>query len=227
VIDHQEIPGVTQEAKVISINNLPKEGWGLGNKLRIQPEILAQNQWQVLIAKAQLSGNEKAVTVAWDGKKLTTHGDTLSTKNSSGLRIFPRGILSLIARHEELLVSAHAHPMPPELNHIQTMPFSDEDINSFINDPSYEAYVALDRGGVHMLAKSPYAYAFYLDPAEKPISTIATEAAKEESAINGLAVNIMKKIGRGLIPFGIKYYYSPNLSLAPDGFVELTDVSEL
>jgi hypothetical protein len=227
VIDHQEIPGVTQEAKVISIDNLPKEGWGLGNKLRIQPEILAQAQWQELLDITASTGDEKALTITWDGRKLTTHGDVASTKDSSSLRIFPHGLRSILSRHETSLVSVHTHPMPPELDHIQTMPVSDQDINSFINDQSAKASVSIDRGGVHMLAKSPYAYAFYLDPAEKPVSTVATEAAKEESAANGLAVNIMKKIGRGLIPFGIKYYYSPNLSLTPDGFVELTDVSEL
>lgn len=227
MIDNKEIVGNSPEAKLISLANLPKDGWGLGNKLKIEPDILAQAQWQELLGTTASTGNEKALTVAWDGRKLTTHGDIMSTKNSSGLAIFPRGIRSVFARHEKLLVSVHTHPMPPKLDHIQTMPFSDLDINSFINDRSSKASVSIDRGGVHMLAKSPYAYAFHLDPAEKPVSTIAEEALEEESTQNGLAVNIMKKIGRGLIPFGIKYYYSPNLSLTSDGYVELIDVSEL
>jgi hypothetical protein len=227
MVDHQEIPGIAQEAKVISVDNLPKEGWGLGNKLRIQPEILSQAQWQELLSTTASTGDEKALTITWDGRKLATYGDVVSTKKSSGLDIFPRGFRSILSRHETSLVSLHTHPMPPEFDHIQTMPFSDLDINSFINDQSAKASVSIDRGGVHMLAKSPYAYAFYLDPAEKPVSTVAEEALDEESAKKGLAGNIMKKIGRGLIPFGIKYYYSPNLSLAQDGFVELTDVSEL
>ncbi len=227
MVDSPEIVGAIQKVDVISVNNLPKEEWALGSKLRFEPAILAQDQWQKLIAITQASGNEKAVTVTWDGKKLATHGDVMSTKNSSGLAIFPRGIRSVFARHEELLVSAHAHPTPPELDHVQTIPFSDQDINSFINDPSYKAYIALDRGGVHLLARNPYAYSLRLDPAEKPVFTGAGEASKEESTKHGLAIDIMRKIAQGLVPFGIKYYYSPNLSLTPEGIVELTDVSTL
>jgi hypothetical protein len=163
MIDSPEVTRTSQDIKTISVDQLPRDGWALGSKLRIQPEILAQDKWQELIANTQASGSEKALTVAWDGRKLTTHGDIMSTKNSSGLAVFPRGIRSVFARHEKLLVSAHAHPTPPELDHVQTIPFSDQDINSFINDRAYQAFISMDRGGVHMLARNPNAYSIHLD----------------------------------------------------------------
>lgn len=211
-------------AEVISedrLKSLSESEWGLGRNLRIQGSILAQDKWQEMLDASQKDGLERGLTVAFDGKNIFTSKVATGTRDSILPEFSPRGIRSVFSRKEKNLVSLHTHPMPPELDHIQTVPVSDKDVNLFINSV-FKTVVTIDRGGIHMLAKTPYSAVSNLQ--EEPTHEIAEKALKIASQKGNTAMEVMQEMAKKLRPLGIRYYYSPKLNADADGFVELTDV---
>jgi hypothetical protein len=221
VIDEQELQPKSNLGLINKDTLSSLDEWAIGPSLRLEPDILAQDKWQEMLGVTQKDGLERGLTVTFDGKKLIAGKVFQGTKDSITPDFFPRGIRSVFSRREKNLVSLHTHPMPPELNHVQTVPVSDKDINLFINS-SFKAMVAIDRGGVHMLARNPYSS--ISDQEEKPAYKIVEESLKTAKEKENTAISVMKEIAKKLKPLGIEYYYSPNLIPSDDGFVVLTQV---
>lgn len=221
MIDGKEL-STTNSLGLISKETIAHiDEWAISSTLRLEPEILAHNKWQEMLEETQKDGLERGLTVAFDGKTLITGNVSQGTKNSVSADLFPRGIRSVFSRKEKNIVSLHTHPMPSELNHVQTMPVSDKDINAFI-DSTFKAMVTIDRGGVHMLTRNPYSGSTNLDEESKhKITEESLEIAREKE---NTAFSVMGEMAKKLKVLGIIYYYSPSLTPDKDGFVKLTQV---
>jgi hypothetical protein len=214
---------------VISKDSLKRyeDGWATSNTLRFDPEILAQDKWQEMLVSTQEDGLERFVDVYSAKRQLevgpiktTEKGKDKDSNDFTHLDISPRRILSRIFRHEILQV--HAHPKPQELDHIPTTPLSDKDINKFLSS-SQKAFVMIDPGGVHILARIPFDSYALDDETEKPPKTVKTSFS-EVIKTTGLVMDVIKETAKKLKPKGIRYYYSPNLGVDTDGLIKVTDV---
>ena len=205
----------------ISKNNLsPSKEWGLGDTLNIEADIIAVDRWQEMLDSTQNDGLERGLVVSWNGKRLFTSGIAVGEKGSFAPPTLPHGLRSLVPSTREI-VYVHTHVMPPELDHVQTTPVSDLDINCFANI-SYNAMVMIDRGGVHMLTRKPYTIN------KKGQSTnFASDTLKKAKANGNTVVDVLKDIARSLEPLGIKYYYSPSLVPFSGNFITLKDARKI
>lgn len=221
-------------AEVISqdrLKSLSESEWGLGRNLRIQDSILAQDKWQEMLNATQADGDEKKISIFWDGKSLSSseiiNGSGIideKTRRTHQLYKFPsiRHALRQIFVPGKELVKIHTHPKPKELDHLLTTPFTDPDINGFLDSTS-KAAVMIDTGGVHMLARVPHFYSTR-DPETNPPLEFEKDAITKAKKNSGLVMEYMQEMAKKLRPLGIRYYYSPKLNADADGFVELTDV---
>lgn len=222
MIDHQELPPKTNSGLINKNRISSLDEWAISPVLKFDPEVLAYDKWEDMLDATKKNGLERGLTVAWDGKRLITGNITQGSKDTISPQFFPRGIRSIFSRREKNLVTIHTHPMPPELNHLQTMPLSDKDINSFINS-NFKAMISIDRGGVHMLARNPYSFNS-IGPETDSLLEFEKDAIAKAKENTGLAVEVMQEIAIKLKPLGINYYYSPGLSILEDGYFDLTDV---
>lgn len=209
----------------ISKNNLsPSKEWGFDDTLNIDADIVAASKWQEMLGLTQNDGLERGLVISWNGKRLFVSKTVIGEKGSFSPPTLPHGLRSLVPSTREI-VHVHTHFMPPELDHVQTTPISDLDINSFAG-LSYNAMVMIDRGGVHVLTRKPYTLNkkgqntnIYID--------IVGNALKQAKANGNTAVNVIKEVARSLEPLGIKYYYSPNLVPSPENFITLKDARKI
>lgn len=195
--------------------------WAICPTLKFEPEILGHEKWQEMLGLTKQDGLERGLTVAFDGKKLITGKVYQGTKDSIHPDLFPHGIRSVFSRREKNLVSIHTHPMHSELDHVQTVPISDKDINSFISS-TFKAMLTIDRGGVHLLTRKPYSKS--IDPDEESKHKITEESLRVVRERENTAISVMKEIAKKLRSLGVEYYYSPNLATTQDGLVELSKI---
>ncbi len=195
--------------------------WAIAPILKFEPQILAQDKWQEMIENTQADGNERGIVISWDGKKL------LESKVFSGTEAgivspgLPHGLKTLSPFINEL-VNIHTHPLPQDLK-VPTTIFSDLDINALLKR-SLKALVVLDKGGVHMLSRTPYS-SYFSDPeqGDKPVR-ISNEVIGIAENNTGLIAEARLEMAKRLKPLGINYYYSPDLNLSADRLVELAQV---
>ena len=119
-------------------------------------------------------------------------------------------------------MNIHTHPLPQDLK-VPTTIFSDLDINALLKR-SLKALVVLDKGGVHMLSRTPYS-SYFSDPeqGDKPVR-ISNEVIGIAENNTGLIAEARLEMAKRLKPLGINYYYSPDLNLSADRLVELAQV---
>lgn len=194
--------------------------WGVSDYLKIEPQLLGLQNWAEMLSQTQRDGNERGFVVSKSGKKILTSKVTEGEEGSFSPPVFPHGVRTLMPNTVDL-VYVHSHYMPPEIDHVQTSAFSDLDINAFAKLRA-RAMVAIDRGGTHMLARKQYS----LPRREQTKIEVVTDAIKRAKAGGNTAIDVVKEIAKNLEKFDIMYYYSPQLTPSPEGFIELKSASK-
>lgn len=211
---------------VIDRNSLGQhEEWGVGEVISVDAELVAAEKWKEMLEATQTDYLERSLVVSSSGKdrKLITSKIFIGDRNSSGPGLFPQGWRSAFQVAKDI-VHVHTHPKPPELDHIQTTAFSDKDINWFMDDEESKASVMIDTGGVHMLARK--SNRFSLNKRSENIK-IEEDALKKTKAGGNTSTDLIHEIALRLAPFGIRYYYSPDITPSPEGFIKVKDVITL
>lgn len=219
MLDSQELPPKSSSGTINKESLSSFETLSTGSIIRFEPEILAHDKWQEMLDATYKDGLERGLTVTYDGKNLTANKISQGTERSISLPFFPRGLRSIFSRKEENIVSLHTHPMPSKLNHIQTIPLSDKDINVFLGS-TVKALVTIDRGGVHMLTRIPYFHSAFDSETDQSLE-FTKDAVAKAKANTSLVTEAMQEIAKKLKLLGANYYYSPNLTLSSNGLIEL------
>lgn len=186
----------------------------------VAADVLATDQWQELVNVTQADFRERGLVVGRHSSKhqlvrskiIKGRGQTRT--NSSGrpteaalvVPILPFGIRSISPRIKAS-VAIHTHPMPPEVDHIQTSTISDKDIDTFSRS-SYKAMVMLDRGGAHLVARICSGELYGSKPAPDLVSATMREVITE----SGSSMDVMTKLARRLGQYGLAYFYTPELT---------------
>ncbi len=204
------------------------EIFGKGSLL-VDKEVVAADKWPGMVAATQLDFRERGIVVSRrsNGKLMTSKvfeglGERFDYDNrarkipsSFSLPLLPHGARSLLPKIKDIVV-VHSHPMPPEVDHLQTTAISDVDIHSFIN-ADYNALVMVDRGGAHLLVRVGHLLGDIL-PAERNIVEETIEAVSQE---RGGARDVIKSLATQLPSYGLGYFYTPTLSPDPkEGYVK-------
>ncbi len=185
----------------------------------VAADVLATDQWQKLVNLTQADLLERGLVV---GRHSSTH-QLVSSKTIKGygqaqtnsydrateaalaVPILPFGIRSISPRIKAS-VAIHTHPMPPEVDHIQTSIISDKDIATFSRS-RYKAMVMLDRGGAHLVARTCSGELYGSMPAPDLVSTTMREVIAE----SGISMDVMARLARRLGQYGLAYFYTPEL----------------
>lgn len=138
---------------------------------------------------------------------------------SLSIPVFPFGLLS--ARQVKKAVLVHTHPMPTFKDCPRTRTFSDQDIGQFFGS-DYLAMVALDEGGVHLMAKKTR----FTRDSWSLLNPKLVEAAIIDVRENSRSMrDVLSRVAHQLSAFGIGYYYTPSLS-QPDDTVKFQNLRQ-
>jgi hypothetical protein len=211
--------------------DLRKEQRGpfLGASIHVSSEMLGINMWDEMIQRTQTTGKEFGVIVSSNGKSTLTSkifegfGESYNYDEigkhppSFSPPFLPHGLKSLYPRvKDEVLV--HTHPIPTEIDHLPTTAMSAEDILAYANS-TYNAVVMIDKGGVHMLTgRGPYHEIEKLH-----VNTIISDAFKVSKSNTNTIAEVRIEIAKALVPYGIRYYFSPDMTPTDDGLILLSD----
>lgn len=209
-------------ATIVSRERLKQfKEWGVSDYLKIEPQLLGVQNWAEMLAQTQRDKKERGFVVSTNGRKLLISQVSEGEERSFSTPVFPHGVRTLMPNTKDL-VYVHTHYMSPEIDHVQTSAFSDLDINAFARSRA-RAIVAVDRGGTHMLARKQYSL-----PQREPMPKIevAMDAIKRAKAGGNTAIDVVKEIAKDLEKFGVLYYYSPQLTPSPEGFIEFKAASK-
>ena len=144
-------------------------------------------------------------------------------------KITPLGLKTLIMAEE--LVAIHTHPMGENLDHIPTMPFSDKDIHSFVNNTLRHAMVSIDRGGAHLMVRN----SGYPREAERELNksklvhavyTHTRDNRRPKQEGPGETMQSMVLLARQLFQYGIGYFYTPDIQ-PRNGGVEFQNLRQM
>ena len=204
----------------------------LGVSIHVPSEMLGTNMWNEMVQKTQATGREFGVIVSSNGKS------TLTSKIFEGLGerynydgngkhppsfsppFLPHGLKSLSPRVRDIVL-VHTHPIPAEIDHLPTTAMSATDILAYANS-TYNALVMIDKGGVHMLTgRDPYRAIEDIN-AKK----IVADAFKISKGNNNTIAEVRTEMAKLLLPFGIRYYFSPNKTPSGDGLILLNDSAQ-
>lgn len=195
----------------------------------IDSKILGTEKWGQIIQETKIDSKERGMMVSIRGEKtyISDIFTGLSEKQDGGNNaeiftpLFPHGLKSLLPGMKDVLF-VHSHPMPKELDHIQTTIFSDADIANFINCED-RASVMIDRGGAHILVRTGETY----NSRELVNKRIVENTQEETVRKEGKIIDTIKAVSKELSQYGIGYLYTPNLTPDPKGYVEFFDPNKI
>jgi hypothetical protein len=196
------------------------EGLNTPEIIRVDANLIAADKWPEILEKSQQDMAHRAVVVSVNGEKILVskifEGYPEREEDDHGTILapfFPHGVRSL-SPHTKKIAFVHTHPMRPDLDH-RTSVLSATDINSFAMN-SYNALVAIDRGGVHIIIKGNEHVNRDVDGDKiyKEASVLAERAGSNCTSI------IRESMAKQLRANGYYYFYTPNLKSSPDGFID-------
>lgn len=185
--------------------------------IRIESNLVAQDLWPEMLEQTKKDGYERGVVVFKKGDKIIKSRifEGRMTEDNAGSisePFFVHGIRRPFLPRPKDIAFVHTHSMPPDMDHLKTTIISAKDINTFASS-SYNVVVAIDRGGVHMLAKRNKHVNEHID-GEIISNDAFTFAKKTDNSTD----SVRKSMARKLRVNGYYYFYSPDLKSSPDGF---------
>ena len=188
----------------------------------VDASILATDVWEEFVDATQSDYFERGVAIARHSKtgkisrskihqwhyELPDEGEEPeAVENECPVPMFPFGVIrSLLSPRMREDVYLHTHPMPPVLDHLKTNPISDKDLQAF-SGSNYKAFVILDRGGAHLLARTSRG-----SQPSLPAPELVGDITREVIAESGGSIDVMIKVARGIAQHGLGYYHTPILS---------------
>jgi hypothetical protein len=189
--------------------------------IRVESALVAANLWGEMLEQTEKSGYERGIVVFKKGQEIKTSKIfegrmTEDNPGSIGIPLLVHGIRRPLLARAKDITFVHTHAASPNWDHLKTSRISPDDINVFATMP-YNAVVAIDRGGAHLLAKRDKHVNKDVDG--ERIEEIALDAVKKLG--NFSADLYRQRIARQLHADGYFYFYTSNLKPSPDGFVDM------
>lgn len=219
---------VQNQPQVLDLR-IEQRGFSLGNSIHVPSEMLGTNLWEEMIQKTQATGREFGTVVSAHDTNIHTSkifeglGESYdydgNGKNSPSFSppFLPHGLRSLHPRMKDLVL-VHTHPIPNDVAHLPTTAMSATDIIAYANS-TYNALVMIDKGGVHILTgRDPYR-----EIGEADAHRIEAGALRVSEKNTNTIAEVRKEIAKKLVPFGIRYYFSPDKTPTTDGVISLDD----
>ncbi len=195
------------------------EGIGHPSLIKVDSSLVATRLWGEMIDQTQGDGLERGVVVSVNrsGNTLTSGIFVENTQEDVLGRLYtpllPHGIRGFLSgTHSVTMV--HTHFMPPEVDHIETSYFSGTDVGNFASS-QFNALVMLDRGGAHLLLKKEQAHSTPVNG----IEIVDTAFAEAKKRGENRSRTVRKIMAERLLPYGMLYYYTPDIAPASDNGV--------
>ncbi len=226
MVDHGGI--LLNQPQILDLS-LENRGAFLGASIYVPNEMIAASLWKEMIEKTQAADEEFGVIISSRRKEILTsrifkglgeskdYNGRVKSPASFTPPFLPHGLKSLSPFVKDLVL-VHTHPIPTEISHLPTTVMSGADINVYVTGP-YNALVMIDKGGVHMLTgRNPYRPTVEINE-----SKIISEALEVTKNSTNKSAEFRAEIAKRLAPFGIKYYFSPDITYYADRPVLLND----
>jgi hypothetical protein len=177
----------------------------LPREISLDTDHVAADSWPDLLERTHRLGKEHGLSIAHDRltKRLRRSKIFTGNERSIAVPLFPFGIHSLkyLVDGLEDVMHIHTHTKHPEVAHLKTTSFTDEDINNFLKY-SGKAKLMLDHGGAHLLLGSPDDFSDFqkIDFVDSALNKAGTEFQTMHE--------ILIEVANKLAPFGIRYFFS-------------------
>lgn len=184
----------------------------LGNVINIDGHQIGTSKWEEMLSLTQNDRKERGVIVSSILGKTETGKIFEGVEEIKGISASTTPPIFDSFRKfflEKRLALTHTHPMTDELNHLSTSIFTDADIQSFYQT-TYNAVVAIDRGGAHLLLKTRKPYEENIPP-----NNLVRKRFSEVENTTGLIKDAIRLVAEDLEQYGIAYYFCPDVSSAP------------
>jgi|GEM_PF-5364702 len=228
-------PTVEQYIKQPLIINLRERqnGRDLSQTIRISNDFLPTETLQTMLQRTNETGAEQGLVGG-----ITRHRKTIFSKIIEGSRttrdeetgreipasvnhslFFPFGLRHPLLQFPSIFIHTH-----PPVKGLSSTIFSDTDIKSYINNKNYNAFFAIDNGGIHILVGRGEDYVVNrLDGKE-----ILDEATEKGEAAEKNRISVARAaVAEALIPGGIRYYFAESVQPQTDGTITFRDVRDL
>lgn len=200
-------------------------------KIRVASSVLAAEKWPEMLHKTEETKKEYGIIISDNGKrlKISKIWEGLSERKeietakiinpSFPIPLLSHGIRSLDPRLTDIVL-IHTHPMTPEIDHLPTTAMAEGDIDTYIHS-RFKIFLALDRGGIHMLR------GMRLKQNRDDINPLAicNKASETNEAHSNTVAEFREHVAKALEPFGIQYYFSPNITPLPNEFITFTNAA--
>lgn len=216
------------EIPLLRLSHLKKSSI-LPSKISLPAGEIKAHTWKEIVTKTDTTGAEYGSISSfhkgkiYHGKVTKGHAERSNYDGPPGSKepaswgpsLFPHGLSSwrYLNGMEDILM-IHGHPMPSEVDHIKTTHHSKTDVKYFF-DSNLWASIVLDRGGAHLLRRYSERYEGAIDA--KKLVEQSYEGKKR-------VIEVIAALGEGLSPYGIQYFYSPEINFTDGGIVVFTDV---
>ncbi|HLC87684.1 MAG TPA: hypothetical protein VJG66_01350 [Patescibacteria group bacterium] len=218
---------LSPEAPLIRLSDLKKDSL-LPPKISLTAHEIRAHTWKEIVDKTDKTGAEYGSISSFHKGKVyhggvskghaerPDHEGPPGSKERAGWgpSLFPHGLSSwrYINGMEDILM-IHGHPMPSEVDHIKTTHHSITDVKYFF-DSNLWASIVLDRGGAHLLRRYSQRFKETID-AKKLVGQ--SYEGKER------VIEVISALGEKMEPYGIQYFYTPEINFTEGGIVVFTD----
>lgn len=193
----------------------------LNAKIAIDAESLASDLWQDIEQRTNATLKEHGVQTAHDrfSKGIIRSKIIKGTDRSLAYPLFPFGFNTIkdLFGGIEPLVDIHSHPKHPEVAHLRTTTFSDEDIDNLRNFRG-NAKLMIDHGGKHLLLGN-----VELDDPEQQALNYVRQALRKAGTEHQTMFDIITEVANRLEKIGIRYYFT-TMNNPDDGKIIFEDV---
>lgn len=183
------------------------------SEITVNAENLGAKMWPEMLAGTQSDGIERGLIVFQTPitKKFVTSRISKGDTSHVGPSLSDIGLRKMFF---PVVAKVHTHPTIPEDAHLITTPPLDGDLQLFSRE-TYSTMVVLDRSGVHLLIRTRELTQWDSPPPIDLIRGIIDEVHRKD----GLTTDVQKMLNSRLSPYGIEYFYTPNLTPAANGTI--------
>ena len=126
----------------------------LPSEITLDAEVVAADLWEEILERTYITGKEHGLNIGHDrmSKSLRRSKIYQGTERSLKHPLLPFGLHSLkeLVGGIEPVLDLHSHPKHPEVAHLKTTAFTDQDIDNFLRF-RVRAKLMIDHGGKHLL----------------------------------------------------------------------------
>lgn len=179
----------------------------LGEEITVDGEQIGVSRWEKMLELTQEDLHERAITVTSVFRKPKISKIARGAESSFSDHAKPATAEAvLFFFFGEPVSIVHTHPMGKDLEHLRTTAISDGDIQNF-NGSAYNAFIAIDRGGAHLLVHNRMRF----EKQEIP-SDMAKKIREDLEGKNGSVSDLIQQLATELERYGISYYFCPDVS---------------